>query len=68
MKTNEEIDAEIESLTKRLTDPRIVTPEEMDRLYPVYGSEQAIKNYKKSENDKIEVEITRLTGLLTPPE
>ena len=65
-RTNEEILAEIKSLGGNRTNPTIVTPDEMNRLYPIYGSDQAIMNHKKRENDKIDAEITRLTALLLP--
>ncbi len=56
----EEILAKIDELRIQLTDPTTVSVEEMDRLYPVYGNEQAIKMHKKRDNDAILAEIKRL--------
>jgi hypothetical protein len=63
--TKEEILKRIEHLSASLTDPRIVTEEEMNRLYPVYGDEDAIKRHKKRDNDTINAEIDELNQLLT---
>ena len=60
----EEILAKINESRKQLTDENMVSVEEMDRLYPVYGNEQAIKNHKKRDNDIIRTEIQRLEDLL----
>ena len=64
--TPEQILNRIEELSAFLTDPRIVTKEEMDRLYPVYGSEGAIMRHKKRDNDTINSEIEELTQRLSP--
>ena len=62
--TPEELLAKIDELRIQLTDPTTVSVEEMDRLYPVYGNEQAIKNHKHRDNDVILAEIKRLEDLL----
>ena len=62
--TPEELLTKIDELRIHLTDLTTVSVEEMDRLYPVYGNEQAIKNHKKRDNDAILAKIKRLEDLI----
>jgi hypothetical protein len=64
--TKEEILTAIDAISKDMSDPRFVTEEEMNRLYSVFGSEEAIKNYKKKRNEVLNTEINRLEELLIP--
>jgi hypothetical protein len=64
--TKEEILAAIDAISKDMRNPRFVTEEEMNRLYSVFGSEEAIKNYKKKRNEVLNTEINRLEELLIP--
>lgn len=58
--------AKIEELTSQLVDAENVSEEQMNRLFPVYGLEEAVKNHLRRDNSLIKAEIERLTATLSP--
>ena len=57
--------SKIEKLISQLVDAENVNTEQMDRLFPVYGLEEAVKNHLRRDNALIKVEIERLTATLS---